>query len=246
MTMAGKSILIVGATAGIGAATWSLAAKSGARVVGVGRRNAIGKRLASEMGGRFIQADIAKTADIDRLFKTIADENIRIDAAINNAAVTQSATPIDDTSIEEFDRLCAINLRGTWLCLAHEIRLMRRRGGAIVNVASIAGKRGFAGLSAYCATKHGVIGMTRSAALDGAPDKIRVNALLPGTTMTEMMEEQMRTRVGGLEMTLARIPLGRVADPSEQARAALWLVSGDSSFVTGECLTVDGGTTTKS
>ena len=122
---------------------------------------------------------------------------------------------------------------------------MRPNGGSIVNVSSIAGKIGFAGLSVYCATKHAVIGITRAAALDGAPNDIRINALLPGTTGTEMMAEQMRTRPGGLDSTLARIPLGRISTPTEQANAALWLLSDDSSFVTGECLTVDGGTTAK-
>ena len=202
--------------------------------------------MESELGMRFITTDIADPAQVEQLFATITSDGVEIDGAVNNAAVTQAALPIDQMPLEEFDRLTTINLRGTWLCLGNEIRLMRGRGGSIVNVASIAGKRGFAGLSGYCATKHGVIGMTRSAALDGSADNIRVNALLPGTTRTEMMEEQMRTRVGGLESTLARIPLGRVAEPAEQARAALWLLSDESSFVTGECLTVDGGTTAKS
>lgn len=245
-SLAGKTILVIGATAGIGAEICRRAVEAGASVVGIGRNIAAGERLSSQLGLRFIAADIAEASHVERLFRIIRDEQVQLAGAVNNAAVTQSAVPIDEMTIEDFDRLTAINLRGTWMCLSHEIRLMRGHGGSIVNVASIAGKRGFAGLSGYCATKHGVIGMTRSAALDGASDNIRVNALLPGTTMTEMMEEQMRTRVGGLDGTLARIPLGRVAEPLEQANAALWLLSDESSFVTGECLTVDGGTTTKS
>lgn len=244
-SLAGKTILVVGATAGIGAEIWRLAAAAGASVIGAGRNRAAGERIVSSVDGEFIQADVSRIEDVDELFDVLRQRGRPLDGAVNNAAVTQVAEPIDQMRAEDFDRLVSINLRGAWLCVAREMRMMRERGGAIVNVASIAGKRGFPGLSAYCATKHGVIGITRSAALDGASSGIRVNALLPGTTRTEMMEEQMRTRPGGLEGTIARIPLGRISNSSEQARAALWLLSDESSFVTGECLTVDGGTTTK-
>jgi NAD(P)-dependent dehydrogenase (short-subunit alcohol dehydrogenase family) len=241
----GRTILVVGATAGIGAAIYRQCAAAGAEVIGVGRNETQGTMLANEVGGIFIRADITEAADVERLFGEIVRRELSIDGAVNNAAVTQAAAPIDETPLDEFDRLVAVNLRGTWLCVANEIRLMRCRGGSIVNISSIAGKRGFSGLSAYCATKHAVVGLTRSAALDGARDGIRVNAILPGTTRTEMMEEQMRTRPGGLDGTLARIPMGRVSEPSEQASAALWLLSDVRSFVTGECLTVDGGTTAR-
>lgn len=243
--LSGRTILVVGATAGIGAAICRLAAAAGASVIAVGRNRAGGDRLASEIRATFIQSDISRSEDVDRLFDRILKTGAQLDGAVNNAAVTQAAVPIDQMHVEDFDRLVSVNLRGTWLCVAAEMRLMRGGGGAIVNVASIAGKRGFAGLSGYCATKHGVIGITRSAALDGASSGIRVNAVLPGTTRTEMMEEQMRSRPGGLEGTIARIPVGRISNPEEQARAALWLLSDESSFVTGECLTVDGGTTAK-
>lgn len=240
-----RTILVVGATAGIGAEIYRQCATAGAQVIGVGRNRKAGKTLATEFGGAFIQADIGNSEDVSRLFGEIASRGITIDGAVNNAALTQAAIPIDETPLDEFDRLVSVNLRGLWLCLANEVRMMRTSGGSIVNVSSIAGKRGFAGLSVYCATKHAVVGLTKSAALDGAPDNIRVNALLPGTTMTEMMEEQLRTRPGGLETTLARIPLARVSTPAEQARAAIWLLSSDSSFVTGEGLAVDGGTTAR-
>ena len=241
----GRTILVVGATAGIGSAIYRQCAAAGAKVIGVGRNEQKGQALAAEVGGSFIRADIGDAEDIENLFGEIARRGLSIDGAVNNAAVTQAAMPIDETPLEEFDRLVSVNLRGTWNCVAHELRSMRGAGGSIVNVASIAGKRGFPGLSIYCATKHAVIGLTRSAALDGAADGVRVNALLPGTTLTEMMEEQMLTRPGGLEGTIARIPLGRISSPSEQASAAIWLLSDDSSFVTGECLTVDGGTTAR-
>lgn len=241
----GRTILVVGATAGIGSAIYRQCVAAGANVIGVGRNEAKGSALASEVGGSFIRADISDPAEVEELFCEIARRGLSINGAVNNAAVTQAAISIDETPLEEFDRLVSVNLRGTWNCLANEIRSMRENGGSIVNISSIAGKRGFPGLSVYCATKHAVIGLTRSAALDGAPNGIRVNALLPGTTRTEMMEEQMLTRPGGLEGTIARIPLGRISSPSEQAAAALWLLSDDSSFVTGEYLTVDGGTTAR-
>lgn len=243
--LAGRVILVVGSTAGVGAEVYRLALEAGAQVVGVGRNGAVGRDMAARLGGAFIEADISRADEVERLFASLAQQNIVIDGAVNNAATTQAAMAIDDTPLEELDRLLAVNLRGIWLCVAREVRTMRGKGGSIVNVASIAGKRGFAGLSCYCATKHAVIGLTRAAALDGARSGIRVNALLPGTTGTQMMEEQMRTRPGGLAGTVERIPLGRVADPAEQARAALWLLSEESSFVTGECLTVDGGTTAR-
>jgi A-factor type gamma-butyrolactone 1'-reductase (1S-forming) len=142
-------------------------------------------------------------------------------------------------------KVIAVNLRGTWMCVGREMAAMRAGGGSIVNVASIAGKRGFAGLSAYCASKHAVVGLTRAAALDGAASGVRVNAVLPGTTRTQMLDLQMETRPGGLQGTLQRIPLGRVAEASEQAEAIVWLLSKQSSFVTGECIAVDGGTTAK-
>lgn len=134
--------------------------------------------------------------------------------------------PIDEVDPDSFDRLMTVNARAVWLAMHYEIGMMRkRRGGAIVIVASIAGLRGYAGLSLYCAAKHAVIGMTKAAALDAAADGIRVNCICPGTTMTQMMTRQMASRAGGYEGTIARIPLGRASVPDEQAAAALWLLS---------------------
>lgn len=234
-------LLVIGATAGIGAAIWRLAASRGQTVIGVGRNRAAGEALASEAGGRFIAADIAREEQVEALFDGLA--GVRLAGAINNAAMTHDSLPIDRIPIALFDEVFALNVRGLFLCLAREMGMLRGVGGAIVNVASIAGKRGFAGLAAYSASKHAVIGLTRAAALDGAADGVRVNALLPGTTRSEMFERQMLTRPGGTEGTRARIPIGRIAEPAEQAEAALWLLSDAASFVTGECLTADGGTT---
>ena len=243
----GKRVLVVGATSGIGEAIFRLAARSGAELIGIGRRAETGRALAEECGGSFHTLDITDDAALDAFFAGLAAQGLKLDGAVNSAAMTQDAEPIDTMDAATFDRLFALNVRALFRCLQHEMRSMRSmrgsKGGSIVNIGSIAGKRGFAGLAAYTASKHAVAGITKSAALDGAADGIRVNALLPGTTRTEMFEKQMQTRPGGEEATVAAIPLGRTAQPDEQAEAACWLLSDRSSFVTGEELTVDGGRT---
>jgi NAD(P)-dependent dehydrogenase (short-subunit alcohol dehydrogenase family) len=158
--------------------------------------------------------------------------------------VTQDAYAFDELPEAVFDELIAINVKGTWRCMQRELAVMKTRSrGAIVNTSSIAGLRGFPGLAAYTASKHAILGLTRSAALDAAAWNIRVNCLCPGTTRTPMMERQMLTRPNGEQGTLARIPLNRIASPAEQAEAAAWLLSDRASFVTGEELVVDGGGT---
>lgn len=241
--LAGQTVLVVGATAGIGAAVWQRCRAEGADVIGVGRRADRGDALARAHGGRFETGDITDEDWLDAFFARLAGEGIALDGAVNNAAMTQDALPIDSIPQKLFDDIFALNVRATFRCLQHEIAAMRGRGGSIVNVASIAGKRGFPGLSVYSASKHAIIGLTRSAALDTAGDGIRINALLPGTTRTEMFDRQMSTRPGGEAGTVASIPLGRVSDAAEQAETAVWLLSTRSSFVTGETITCDGGAT---
>lgn len=239
----GKTILINGCTSGIGAEAFRLAARRGATVIGTGRRREQGEALASECSARFVALDLTNDGDLEALFAGLAEEGIRLDGAINNAAITQDAVPIDQMDPDLFDRLMTINVRATFRCLQLEMAAMRANGGSIVNVSSIAGKRGYPGLAAYTASKHAVIGLTRSAALDCAADKVRINAVLPGTTRTEMFEQQMLTRPGGESATVAAIPIGRTATPTEIAESILWLLSDAASFVTGECVTVDGGRT---
>jgi NAD(P)-dependent dehydrogenase (short-subunit alcohol dehydrogenase family) len=241
----GRTVLVVGSTGGIGEAVYRLCRENGAQVIGTGRREAEGNRIAREAGGLFLPLDITDDTAVAALFASLASDGIVLDGAVNNAAMTQDAAPLDKLDLALFDRLFAVNVRGVFHCLQHQMAAMRGRGGSIVNVASIAGQRGFPGLTLYSASKHAVVGLTRSAALDGAADAIRVNAVLPGTTRTEMFDQQMLTRPGGEAGTVARIPLGRVSDPVEQARAVVWLLSDQSSFVTGETLAVDGGTTAR-
>ncbi len=236
-------MLVNGCTSGIGAAAFRLAALRGAKVIGTGRRREKGEALAREYDARFVSLDLTDDDALEAFFADLACEGTYLDGAVNNAAITQDAMPLDRMEPAVFDRLIAVNLRATFRCLQFEMAVMRKRGGSIVNVGSIAGKRGFKGLAGYTASKHAVIGLTRAAALDGAEDNIRVNAVLPGTTRTEMFEKQMQTRPGGEAATVAGIPLGRTAAPDEIAETVIWLLDEAAGFVTGEALTVDGGRT---
>lgn len=249
MLLQGRTILITGASSGIGLAALGVFAREGACVVGLARRAAEAAPTVSMLrdGGHavsFVTADITTPGEIERVVGHVERAFGPLDGAFNNASVTQDACPIDEIPEHVFDEVLAINIKGTWRCLRAELAAMKRHGhGAIVNTSSIAGIRGFPGLAAYTASKHAILGLTRSAALDAAAWGIRVNALCPGTTHTPMMERQMKTRPGGEQLTLARIPLGRFATPEEQANAAAWLLSDQAAFVTGEEIVVDGGGT---
>lgn len=249
MLLQRRTILITGASSGIGLAALRLFAAEGAAVIGLARQPgeaaaAVAALRAAGQRAWFKVADITRAGDIERVIDFAEREVGPIDGAFNNAAVTQDAYPIDELPESVFDEVMAVNVKGTWRCLRAELATMKSRGrGAIVNTSSIAGVRGFPGLAAYTASKHAILGLTRSAALDAAAWGIRVNCLCPGTTRTPMMERQMRTRPGGEQTTLARIPLGRMASADEQAQAAAWLLSDRASFMTGEELVVDGGGT---
>lgn len=251
MLLEGRTLLVTGASSGIGLAALAVFVREGARVVGLARRPgeaeaAVATLRAAGHAARFVAADITVPGEIERVIHELEREFGPLDGAFNNASITQDAWPVDEIPEAVFDEVLSVNVKGTWRCLRAELAAMKpRRRGAIVNTSSIAGVRGFPGLAAYTASKHAILGLTRSAALDAASWNIRVNAICPGTTRTPMMERQMRTRPGGEQATLSRIPLGRFAMAEEQANAAAWLLSEAAGFVTGEEIVVDGGGTVR-
>ena len=253
---AGRVALIPGGTSGIGLATAQRFVAEGARVVIAGRRNDAGERaLASlrESGGdaRFVRADIASAGDVERIVQSAVDAFGQLDIACNTAATDEGGLAlIADTTEADFERQLTVNLKGMWLCLKHEIRQMlaQGRGGSIVNVSSVNGLGGTPGAAGYSAAKHGVIGLTKTAALEYASAGIRVNVLCAGAFRTPMLERAME-RVGGGDVAAAderyrsMIPLSRIGRPEEAAEAILWLASDAASYVTGHTMIADGGLT---
>jgi NAD(P)-dependent dehydrogenase (short-subunit alcohol dehydrogenase family) len=245
--LAGKVALVTGGTSGIGRDTAVLFAKSGASVVVAGRREPQGQEtveLIRAAGGEgfFVQADISKQADVEALVQKVVEKFGRLDLAFNNAGIEGVWVPIVRQSEQDWDRTIAINLKGVWLCLKYEIRqlLKQGQGGAIVNMASIMGMIGSAGASAYTASKHGVIGLTKAAALENARSGIRINAVCPA-----VIETALSKRIFGApavhKQVLGCHPIGRFGRPEEVAQAVLWLCSEESSFMTGQSLVLDGG-----
>ena len=245
VSFAGKVALVTGGSSGIGRATAHAFAEAGATVVLSDIDAAGGEAVAQALrDGRreaaFIRADVSQAADVARLVTETVARFGRIDCAHNNAGILGGITRLADVREGEYDRLMSINLKGVWLCLKAEILQMQQQGGgAIVNTASIAGIRGSAWLPIYSTTKHGVVGLTRAAALGYAEDGIRVNAVCPGYVDTQMVTNTPLLQQRAAERT----PMGRLATPEEIAAAVLWLCSDASSYVTGEAMVLDGGAT---
>jgi NAD(P)-dependent dehydrogenase (short-subunit alcohol dehydrogenase family) len=243
----GKVAIVTGGTSGIGREAAVLFAKSGAKVVVAGRREAEGNETvdlirATGGDGLFVKTDVSQAAQVDALVRQTVEKFGRLDIAFNNAGIEGSLTPIVDQSEEDWNRTIDINLKGTWLCLKYEIRQMLKQGGggAIVNMASVAGLIGSAGFATYCASKHGVIGLTKSAALETARNGIRINVVCPAVIETPMGERIF----GGPEIRPYAIglhPIGRFGKPMEIAEAVVWMCSDHASFMTGQSLVLDGG-----
>jgi NAD(P)-dependent dehydrogenase (short-subunit alcohol dehydrogenase family) len=244
---AGKVAVVTGGTSGIGRETALLFAKRGAKVVVAGRRETEGKATLESIrsaGGKglFVKTDVSKTDDVKALIEKAVEAFGEIDCAFNNAGIEGHWTPIVEMTEAEWDQTIDINLKGTWLCLKFELQQMLKqgRGGAIVNNSSIAGFIGSYGASAYAASKHGVMGLTKAAALEVAKFGIRVNTVCPA-----VIETPMANRLFGEpevhERMVAFHPIGRLGQPLEIAEAVLWMCSPAAGFMTGQSLVLDGG-----
>jgi NAD(P)-dependent dehydrogenase (short-subunit alcohol dehydrogenase family) len=241
--LAGRTAIITGAAGGIGAVTARLFGEAGANVVCADLSLARAQAVADGIAGAIaVQVDVADSASVAAMVAAAVGRFGRLDCAFNNAGIEVEATRTHEADEDVFDRTIAVNLRGVFLCLKHQIAAMLETGGgSIVNTASIAGVGGAPGMPAYAASKHGVIGLTRTAALEYARNNIRVNAVCPGVVRTAMMEAAIAAAPARAERVAAMHPMNRVAEPEEVARAALWLCSDGASFVTGDALRVDGG-----
>ena len=246
--MDGAVAIVTGGAAGIGKAASLAFAAEGAKVAIADLKLERGEEVAHRIeraGGRaiFVKTDVAKAADVEKLLGATVSAFGRLDYAFNNAGIEGQLATTGACSEENFDRTLAVNLRGLWLCLRQEIRQLLRQGngGAIVNMASVAGLVGFANLPAYVASKHGVVGLTKSAALEYAQSGIRINAICPGVIHTEMIDRVTGKDPAVEKQFIDMEPMGRMGTPEEIAAGAVWLCSKAASFVTGHALAVDGG-----
>jgi NAD(P)-dependent dehydrogenase (short-subunit alcohol dehydrogenase family) len=243
----GNVAIVTGASAGIGRATALAFAGEGAAVTLADVDGARGTALAKEIAGsggraRFVATDVADDAQVEAMVRTTVEELGGLDFAFNNAGIEGAQAPTDQSARENWDRVIAVNLTGVWSSMRHEIpAMLAGGGGVIVNCSSVAGLVGFPGIGPYVAAKHGVIGLTKVAALEYATAGIRVNAVCPGVVDTEMIDRFTHGDPVASEQLLATEPVGRMGTPDEIADAVIWLCSPGATFVTGVALPVDGG-----
>lgn len=250
MPFAGKVALITGAASGIGRAAALAFAQQGVRVAVVDTNERDGHDTVQQIaaaGGtaHFIRADISQESEVQAMVAQTVAQFGRLDYAFNNAGIAGQGGALHEMSMENFDGVIAVNLRGVFLCLKYEIQhMLQHGGGAIVNTASIAGLVASRGLAHYVASKHGVVGLTKAAALDYAQHNIRVNAIAPGVIVTPLAQQYVGGDPEVLRQQFAAVhPVNRVGEPEEVAQAAVWLCSDAASFMTGTTIPIDGGLT---
>jgi len=240
----GKVAFVTGAASGIGRATAVAFAAEGARVAILDRTETALQETAHALGNAggevlILACDVSKPEEVEAAVARTVERFGRLDIALNNAGVENKAAPVAEIELEEWDRILNTNLRGTFVCMKHELaQMVRQGGGVVVNTSSGAGIRGVAGGAAYAASKHAIIGLTKSAALDYAKSNIRVNAVLPGNIETPMMD---RFTGGDIQKAIDLEPVGRLGKPEEIADAVLWMSAELGAFITGASISVDGG-----
>jgi NAD(P)-dependent dehydrogenase (short-subunit alcohol dehydrogenase family) len=245
----GQVALVTGASSGMGLATARAFAEAGAAVTLAdinedALRAAIGDLTNAGHRVLGVRCDVSVEDDVETMVDTTIDTFGRLDMAFNNAGIQVPPCDAADETFDVFERVNAINLRGVWACMKHELAQMRTQSsGAIVNCSSLGGLVGLPGRAAYHASKHGVIGLTRSAALEYAPRGVRINAICPGTIETPMVADMIAKGELDMSEAMANQPIGRLGQPDEIAAAVLWLCSPGASFVVGVALPVDGGYT---
>jgi NAD(P)-dependent dehydrogenase (short-subunit alcohol dehydrogenase family) len=242
----GKAALITGAASGIGRATALAFARAGARLVvadvdPVGGEETAAAVRAFGADAHFVRCDVRRMADVETMVATTIDRFGRLDCAFNNAGIEGQLAPFADCPEEVAARVLDVNAMGVWRCLHAELpRMSAQGGGAIVNTASVAGLIGAAAFGPYVASKHAVVGLTKTAALEYAAQRVRVNAICPGVIQTPMLDRLAATP-GVIDALRSVTPMGRVGTPEEVAAAVVWLCSDAASFTTGHALVVDGG-----
>jgi NAD(P)-dependent dehydrogenase (short-subunit alcohol dehydrogenase family) len=245
----GKSIIVSGGGSGIGRSAALIMAQAGARLVVADISDSGGQEtvaLIRDAGGEaaFVRTDVTVSTDAEHLVRIAVDTYGKLNGAFNNAGVPPAFGPFMELGFEAWERALRVNLTGVFLCMRFEIAAMLEAGGgAIVNTSSVAGISGQAFCADYCASKHGVLGLTKATALEFAKRNIRINAILPGATDTPMRRNALRLSPDGGEARAKQLPMGRVSTADEVAEAAMWLLSDSASYVTGLCMSVDGGVT---
>lgn len=247
LNLKNKVVIITGAASGIGAASALAFAREGASVVVADLQIARGEELVSRIQAEdgkaiFVKCDVSLESDIKNMVAKTIETFGHLSCAFNNAGIEGESADTTMCTNENWEKTININLRGVWLCMKYQIpEMLKNGGGSIVNCSSIAGIVGFVGTPAYSASKHGVIGLTQTAALEYASKNIRVNAICPGVIQTPMVERFTHGEAQANKALIEGEPLGRMGQPEEIAQVALWLCSDASSFVTGHPLVADGG-----